>query len=186
MVALPMPSPSSELAAMLRLLRRLEIPDCERDHPGECDHKPMKCSCKERREKGVCHCPPVLPPPCDYILGRDHDVEPERWATLLAKYQPTYWEGHDGIDVMHDGEGGALPALRPTAARPGSDAKILLMRERLARGEHIHSEFDAQTADFLGLGETLGFSQNGMHPRLGIARLSPGVGVRIKPEKKAG
>lgn len=101
-----------------------------------------------------------------------HAVAVEVWAGWLAKYMPG--------DYLEP-----VPPQRATAARPGSPAKVEVMRRRLERGEALHHSLDADPQGFLELGTVFGFSKNGEHPRLGIFRLRAGLGVRAKPDKGA-
>ena len=126
---------------LLTALAALEIPDCG------CPHLPLPCQCQPCREcrrkhpdrwqASDCEAGPTLPAPCSHVLDADHRVDCEAWASLLARHFPEKYRDRP------------RPA-HPTAARPGSEAKIDMMAGRYERGEHLYHPHDA--GDLSGVG----------------------------------
>lgn len=133
----------------MAVLASLDVPACG------CPTAPLPCPCPrckacrkkhpDRKQAADCEACPILPPPCEHILDADHRLDCKAWAALLAKYDADYREP-------------PRPAS-PTAARPGSEAKIEMMAARHARGEHLYHVHDVK--DLEGVGSVGHRAQNG-------------------------
>jgi hypothetical protein len=126
---------------LVRLLRRLEIPD----KPCKCS-RVIKCTsenCVELAETGKCDCSDRIAPACPHILKRDHNFSLKKWAELLTRWK--YKDYHE----------------RPVPSAPAKvlsrQARVDVLAKRRKNGESLWHPGDLQPdqVDQLGRRQTL-------------------------------